>query len=79
MTTTLILLGLLIGAGYWCYRQGKGSEALTNVRNDLSKLKKINESDEKHDLETDSILDELGGSGSNGPPSVLDGKQDRDR
>ena len=76
MITALIFVGLLLGAGYWCYRQGKGSEALANYKSDLAKSKKINEADNEHDMETNSIFAELGKP--NGPPSVLH-KQDRDR
>ena len=76
MPTALIFVGLLLGAGYWCYRQGKSSEALGNYKSDLAKSKKINEADNEHDVETNSIFDEL--NKPSGPPSVLH-KQDRNR
>jgi|TARA_R110001583_G_scaffold652_7_gene5947 hypothetical protein len=78
MTTALLFVGMLLGAGYWCYRQGKGSEALGNYKSDLAKSKRINEADNEHDVETNSIFDEL--NKPSGPPSVLHKhKQDRDR
>lgn len=76
MTIALVFIGMLIGAGYWCYRQGKGSEALEHLESDLEKLNKINEADNEHDIETNSIFDEL--NKPSGPPSVLH-KQDRNR
>ena len=59
MTTALLFVGMLLGAGYWCYRQGKGSEALGNYKSDLAKSKRINEADNEHDVETNSLFDEL--------------------
>ncbi len=55
LITGLIFLCMLLGTGYWCFRQSQESEALDYYKSDLVRPGKSQRQANKH----------------NGPPSVL--------